>query len=76
MTVLSKAELRTLAAAQIAGALMANDRDRDHGEGGIRNRAELAVKIAREIEEAVARSLKVESLPEPPPKPSVRIGKP
>jgi hypothetical protein len=60
MTVLSKADLRTLAAAHIAAAMMASG-DRDPGEDVIRNRAGVAVKIAKAIEEAVARSLKVES---------------
>ena len=70
---LSKADLRTLAAAQIAGALMASDGS--HEEAGIRKRAELAVKIAKEIEEAVTRSLRVEPPADPPPQPSVRVGK-
>ena len=55
MAMLSEADLRTLAAAQIAAALIGNDKD--HGEAGIRNRADLAVKIAMAIEEAVTRSL-------------------
>lgn len=60
MTLLSKADLRTLAAAHIAAAMMASG-DRDPGADVIRNRADVAVKIAKAIEEAVARSLKVES---------------
>jgi hypothetical protein len=56
MATLSKADLRTLAAAHIAAAMMASG-DRDPGEDVIRNRAELAVKIAKAIEEAVERSL-------------------
>jgi len=63
--VLSKADLRTLVAAQIAAAMMASG-DRDPGEDVIRHRAELAVKTAKAIEEAVARSLNSPSLPEPP----------
>ena len=58
VTVLSKADLRMLAAAQIAAAMMASG-DRDPGDEVIRHRADLAVKIATAIEEAVARSLQV-----------------
>jgi hypothetical protein len=56
MTDLSKADLRTLAAAHIAAAMMPVG-DRDPGDDVIRNRADLAVKIAMAIEEAVTRSL-------------------
>ncbi len=72
--VFSKADLRTLAAAQIAAAMMATG-DRDPGEDVIRNRADVAVKIAKAIEEAVTRSLKVEPPADPSPRPSVRGGK-
>jgi hypothetical protein len=71
--VLSKADLRTLVAAQIAAAMMASG-DRDPGEDVIRNRADLAVKTAKALEEAVARSLKVDLPADPPPGPSVRVG--
>jgi hypothetical protein len=72
--VFSKATLRTLTAAHITAAMMSSG-DRDPGEDVIRNRADLAVKIARAIEEAVARSLKVELPPEdgPPPIPPLPI---
>jgi hypothetical protein len=53
---LSKADLRTLVAAQITAAMMSSG-DRDPGEDVIRSRAELAVKTAKAIEDAVARSL-------------------
>jgi acyl-CoA reductase-like NAD-dependent aldehyde dehydrogenase len=71
--VFSKADLRTLAAAHIAAAMMAAG-DRDPGEDVIRNRADVAVKIAKAIEEAVTRSLKVEPPADPPPRPSVGGG--
>ena len=74
--VLSKANLRTLVATHIAAAMMASG-DRDPGEEVVRNRADLAVKMAKAIEEAVARSLEVKLPPEdgPPPEPRSHIGK-
>ena len=74
--VLSKANLRTLTAAHVVAAMMASG-DRDPGEEVIRNRADLAVKVAKAIEDAVARSLAVELLPEdsPLPEPPSPIGK-
>jgi hypothetical protein len=51
-------ETRTLAAAQIAATLVAALPPRDRGEAAIKKAAELAVNIAKAVEEAVARSLK------------------
>jgi hypothetical protein len=72
--VLSKADSRALVAAHIAAAMMASG-DRDPGEDVIRNRAELAVKIAKAIEEAVARSLVAELPADSPARPSMRVDK-
>jgi hypothetical protein len=51
-------ETRTLAAAQIAATLVAALPPRDRGEAAIKKAAELAVNIAKAVEEAVAKSLK------------------
>ena len=65
----------TLAAAQIAGALIAAIPQRDRDEAAIRQAAASAVHVAKAIEEAVAASLKFVEPPEPPPRPSVPVGK-
>ena len=55
MTPMSPVELRTLAAAQIAAAMI-SDMSRDTAEFAINDVAELAVKFAKAIEEAASRS--------------------
>jgi hypothetical protein len=55
MTQLSSVELRTLAAAQIAAAMVA-DQPRDTIEAVISDVAEIAVKLAKAIEQAASSS--------------------
>ena len=56
MTQLSTVELRTLAAAHIAAA-MVGDQPRDTIEDVISDVAEIAVKLAKAIEQAASRSV-------------------
>jgi hypothetical protein len=56
MTQLSAVELRTLAAAHIAAAMVA-DQPRDTIEDVISDVAEIAVKLAKAIEQAAGRSI-------------------
>jgi len=61
MTQLSALELRTLAAAQIAAAMVA-DQPRDTIDDVISDVAEIAVKLAKAIEQAAGRSMQSQSL--------------
>ena len=56
MTQLTAVELRTLAAAHIAAAMVA-EQPRDTIEDVISDVAEIAVKLARAIEQAATRSM-------------------
>jgi hypothetical protein len=58
MTQLSALELRTLAAAHIAAAMVA-DQPRDTIEAVIGDVAEIAVKLAKALEQAASSSLQV-----------------